>query len=201
MTSFLLADDGVGNAAAVALTGDGSTALVPDFLFSNVYTIDTGRHAVTNFFPLGDISAGPERLALVELPGRCPTPPIPRLTADLSAAATEMHVDRIDAFPVVGTARVADEIVTYRSTFMGVVRELSRGVLDTTPAAHASGTLVHVIRPGDADCDTRRGAADLSTIVLKIIAAVLPGPCGEDANGDRVVSEADLVTAEHALFD
>jgi hypothetical protein len=192
LTSFLLSEEATLNAASVAMTADGATAVVPEYVFANVYLIDTASHAVRSFHPLASSSAAPEGIAVATLPGGCPPPPPPRLTADLTATDTEMRVDRLDALPLVGTVRIDDELRTYRSTFMSVVRELARGIRGTSPAAHATGTLVFVIRPGDANCDTMRGAADLIAVVTDVVAGSEPGPCGNDANGDRVVDGNDF---------
>lgn len=200
VTSFLLAEGSGTNAAAVAMTADGATAVVPDFVSGNLFLIDTARHSVSDFYPLGSSMAAPERLAIVTLPGGCPRPPIPRLTADVAAVDTEIHVDRIDAFPILGTLRIDDELLTYRSTFGGVVRDLTRGILGTVSAAHTAGTLVFIIRPGDANCDTRRGAADLVALVNDVVAGAQTGPCGNDVNGDRIVDPSDLAAAVSTTF-
>lgn len=201
-TSFRFHEGFTLNASAVAMTPDGATALVPDFVYGNLYFIDTATHTVRNFFPLGSSSAGPQRLAVASLATRCPRPPMPRLAADLTPVGTEMKVDRLDALPISGTVRIDGEVITFRSQDLTAhtVRELGRGIHGTSPAEHASGTLVLLIRPGDANCDARISAADPVAIARAIATGGEPGPCGDDLNGDGLVEPRDLDAALVRLF-
>lgn len=53
---------------------------------------------------------------------------------------------------------------------------------------------------GDANCDTRVSAADV-TAVVKLLPAAVPGACnGADVNGDGVVDVRDLPVVVAALF-
>jgi hypothetical protein len=62
------------------------------------------------------------------------------------------------------------------------------------------GLAIRKGRPGDANCDERITAPDL-TAVLEVIGTGVRAPCGgDDANGDGVVDEQDLTLIIAAIF-
>jgi hypothetical protein len=66
--------------------------------------------------------------------------------------------------------------------------------------ATASATPSVDAAPGDANCDGRRGAADVVGIVT-LLPGADPGPCGADADGNGFVDAADLDVLILSIFD
>jgi hypothetical protein len=67
-------------------------------------------------------------------------------------------------------------------------------VLVSTPTRTPSAAI-----PGDANCDQRVSAADLTEFLLQL-AAGSPARCGADANADGTLDEADIETITDLLF-
>jgi YVTN family beta-propeller protein len=185
---------------AIALSGDGAVAYTVEFIFGNLFFIDTMQGRVVKFEAIGGVGSDPQAVKAVRIPGGCPTPPIPRLAADLGAADEEIRVDRPDALPIGGTLMIGAELATYRSVLLDRLREVMRGVHGTTAVAHAVGTPVYLVGlPPDANCDGRTGAADLTDLIRQLPRGV-PGACGGDVDRDAAVTPADLAAAIDALY-
>ncbi len=122
------------------------------------------------------------------------------LAAPIGAEATEITVADGSGFPDAGVIRIGGELATYSgrsgNTLLGVVR----GVESSGAAAHVAGELVELVGfAGDANCDGRRTAADLTALAQRL-AAGSAGVCGADINTDGSLSAADLPPLIEAIF-
>jgi YVTN family beta-propeller protein len=177
--------------AAIALSADGATAFVAEFIFANLFAIDTGRSQVAHFTPVGGIFANPQGLTVTRFAGSCPVSPVPLLTMPVTASDTTIFLERADLLPASGTLRIEDELLTYEGQQVReAVLNARRGQRQTEASTHAVGTPARLVgQPGDANCDARTSAADL---------AALPSqapdgwrPCGGDLDNDATVTETD----------
>jgi len=186
----------------VVMGGDGALAFTVDFAFANLFAIDTATHRTRWFAPAGGLGSTPDSLAFAALPAACPASPTPRLTGAVGAADVLLPLERADLLPVAGTLRVGDELIVYDGRELRVaVRVSARGAGGTQAAAHADGTPALLVgTPGDANCDARTGAADLSAL-LRQLPSGDPGPCGGDVERDGAVTPADLPRLIALLFD
>jgi hypothetical protein len=88
-------------------------------------------------------------------------------------------------------SRAPSAVMTVTPTRSGTVV----GTPLATPTRTATANL-----SGDANCDGRISAADL-TAVITLIAAAARAPCGlDDANEDGVLDLADITTIVHVIF-
>jgi hypothetical protein len=78
---------------------------------------------------------------------------------------------------------------------------------DALPGAHEAGVaqyvqgLLSALPAADTNCDGRRGAADLTAIVLRLGGIFNEGCAQTDVNGDGVLDAADVASAELSLFE
>jgi hypothetical protein len=78
---------------------------------------------------------------------------------------------------------------TPTTTLTATVTETPTPSATSTPSA----------RPGDANCDDGMTAADLTALLTQLLSGDLL-PCGTDANGDGMVTEADLAATVDSIF-
>jgi YVTN family beta-propeller protein len=188
--------------AGITLSIDGTRAFTPDFLLGNLFEIDTATHEVASFTSVGGAGANPERVTLAEVAGPCPVSPVPLLTAGVAASDVVVPLERPDLLPVAGTLLVEGELLTYdgrrlREAVIGV----TRGVEGTQAAPHAAGAPAELVgQHGDANCDGRISAADVTGLIERIPAGD-PGACGADVVRDGFVTPADLPVLVTVLFE
>lgn len=187
--------------ASIAMLADGSAALATDYVFGNLYALDTRAHAVRGFTSLRSNMTAPERVVVARLAGRCPISPDPLLTAAIDASAATIPLERADLLPFAGTLRIDDELLAYEGAFRREsVLNAARGARGTIAAEHLPGTPCHLVgRPGDASCDGPTTAADVTALITQIPAGD-PAPCGGDLQYDGTVDAADLPPLLTAIF-
>jgi len=178
--------------AGIALSPDGTRAFAVDFIFGNLFAIDTARNVATGFAPVGGIASGPEGATIARIPGPCPRSPDPLLTAAVGESDDTVFLERADLLPVAGTLRLEQELITYDGRQLReAVVDVVRGEGGTEARAHAAGVAARLVgERGDGNCDGRVSAADFAAQ-----AGQAPNgwrPCGADLDRDTVITPADV---------
>ena len=137
------------------------------------------------------------------------------LSVYISSTDTTMFVDNVEGFPVAGTIKLNDEIISYASidrnnrTLFGI----SRGINNTTPVEHYAGTVVYMDMPGINVLVSGRNYNDIPTVTAVVDTTKYPAPRRAATlvsimSGDRVVGvrvtdpgEGYVVTPEIVFED
>jgi YVTN family beta-propeller protein len=188
--------------SGLAFSVDKTTALTVDFLFANLFAIDTAAHRLVSFTPVGGTGTEPERLTVASVPGICPRSPVPLLTASIGATDVTVPLERADLLPPAGTLRVNDELLTYEGRQLrDAVVGVQRAVEGTIAAPHSIGTAALLVgERGDGNCDGSLSAADVTALVARIPSGD-PGACGADISRDGRITESDLTPLVTVVFE
>ena len=173
-----------------ANTGDRAGATTLSVAVGNVTPLPTNT-------PIATPSPSPSATASATATRPAPTTtrtPIPSSTPTFTPVSSTTPT----VTPEFPTPTPTDVMPT--ATPIGTATNLPTDTPTEVPTFTATPSPSPVTSPGDANCDLKVTAADLSSVVL-LASRGSAGVCGADVNGDGVVDDADITATISALFE